>query len=60
MARWLPHLPFEFAALAAAVAAYLLARRAPLRAAQLARTTATAVALLGVAAVLETYGVPHR
>jgi hypothetical protein len=60
MARWLPHLPFEFAALAAAVAAYLLARRAPLRAAQLARTAATAVALLGVAAVLETYGVPHR
>jgi hypothetical protein len=60
LARWLPHLPFEFAALAIGATAYLVARRVPLRPVELTAAAAAAVVLLGVAALLETYGVPHR
>jgi hypothetical protein len=60
LARWIPHLPCEFAAPALTGAAYLLARRAPLPARQLLLTAALALVLFEIAATLEAYAVPHR
>jgi len=51
----LPHGPVEVAAYALALALYLQGRRRPLAAARLAGTIAASVALLGVAALLETF-----
>jgi hypothetical protein len=60
MAQWLPHLPFEFAAIALAISTYSLARRVPLRPLQLVASLVACAALLAVAALLETYAIPHR
>ena len=51
----LPHGPVEVAAYALALALYLLGRSRPLPTARLAGTIATSVALLAVAALLETF-----
>jgi uncharacterized membrane protein SpoIIM required for sporulation len=51
----LPHGPIELAAYSLAVALYLRGRRRPLPAAHMAKVTLGSVALLAVAAVLETF-----
>ena len=51
----LPHGPFEVAAYSLALALYLQGRSRPLPAARLAGTIAASVALLALAALLETY-----
>ena len=51
----LPHGPFEVAAYSLALTLYLQGRRRPLPAARLAGTIAASVALLALAALLETY-----
>ena len=56
---WLVHLPLELAALAVPAAAYVCARSARLRPCRLLATTALTVALLAVAALVETYLTPH-
>lgn len=59
-APWLPHLPFELAAIAATLAAYTTLRRAArLQPRLIAAAAAAAVVLLAVAATLETYAIPH-
>jgi Stage II sporulation protein M len=50
-----PHGPFEVAAYSLALTLYLQGRRRPLPAARLAGTIAVSVALLALAALLETY-----
>lgn len=60
MALWLPHLPLEFAAIALALSTYLLARRTALKATHLAACLAGCAALLALAALLETYALPHQ
>jgi hypothetical protein len=57
--RWMPHLPFELAGLAFALAVYVAARRRPLTIAQLACAGLPVAALMAVAAVLETCSQPH-
>jgi hypothetical protein len=57
--RYLPHLPFEFAALALPVAAWITARRSgEVNPTRLAGTVAAVLALVLAAAVLESYLVP--
>lgn len=57
--RYLPHLPFEWLALAAPSAGWLLARRGPAGAVRpCVPLAATSIAALVVAAVLETWAVP--
>ena len=51
----LPHAPLELFAFAAALALHLRARRGPLSARQMLTTAAACLALLAVAAALETY-----
>lgn len=51
----LPHGPFEVAAYSLALALYLQGRRRPLSALRLAGTIAASVALLALAALLETF-----
>ena len=58
--RWLIHLPLEWAAIAAALALYLRARRRAPSASELAVMLLAAGAVLTAAAVLETFGTPHR
>lgn len=59
IAPYLPHLPVEWAALATATAGWLLASRRALSRRALATLAAAFVALLAIAAALETYAVPH-
>jgi hypothetical protein len=58
--RWLVHVPLEWAAIAAALALYLRARRRAPNAHELALTLLTAGAVLVAAALLETFATPHR
>jgi hypothetical protein len=58
LARWLPHLPFEWAALAVAGAGWLQARRGA-RSRPIVQSIALYLVLLVIAAALETYAVPH-
>ena len=51
----LPHGPVEVAAYALALALYLQGRRRPLPAARMAATIVASVALLALAALLETF-----
>jgi hypothetical protein len=59
MAPWLPHLPFEFAALAIALSSYLTARRGALRLSDIPAFVGLAAGLIAIAAVIETWGTPH-
>ena len=54
----LPHGPLEVAAYALALAVYLHARREPIAARRILAVGAMCLALLGVAALLETFAVP--
>lgn len=56
---YLPHLPFEWAAMALSATGWLIASRTPMPQRQLAALAIVFAVLLGVAAVLETYCVPH-
>jgi hypothetical protein len=55
---WLPHVPFEWAALAIGLAAYLRARRLAPRVRDVARAGALAVVPLVLAAVIEAWATP--
>jgi hypothetical protein len=57
---YLPQLPFEWAALALSVHAWVRARRGHPSIRQLAPLAATVLSLLAGAAALETWGTPHR
>ena len=57
---YLPQLPFEWAALALAVNAWLAARTATAHASQLAPLAAVILALLRRGRCLETWATPHR
>jgi hypothetical protein len=56
---YLVHLPFEWAAIALAASGWILASRRTMPGRQLAALTANFALLLAVAALLETYAVPH-
>jgi hypothetical protein len=58
--RYLPQLPLEWAALALAVHAWVVASRGRLTLRQLAPLAAVVLALLTCGACLETWGTPHR
>jgi hypothetical protein len=60
LAQYLPHLPFEWAALSLAIAAWLLARKHAVDWPGLAGLGGAIVVLLIAAAVLETWATPHR
>lgn len=57
---FVPHLPFEWLALASSVAVWLVARRRPVTARELATFAAVFAAALLVACALELYATPHR
>jgi len=56
---YLPHLPFEWAALATSATGWLLASRSTLSGRQLRALIGCFLLLLALAALLETYAVPH-
>ena len=60
LVRFLPHLPFELWAIATGPGCWYLASRGRLHGRGLAVAVALIPAALTVAAVLETWGVPHR
>jgi hypothetical protein len=60
LVRFLPHLPFELWAIATGPGCWYLTSRGHLRGRSLAAAVALIPAALTVAAVLETWGVPHR
>jgi hypothetical protein len=57
---YLPHLPFELYAITTGPAAWAIATRHPLSRRQLALIATSMLATLVIAAVLETWAVPHR
>jgi hypothetical protein len=59
LAPWLPHLPFEFTAMVLALGGYRRARHAEISHHQLAGRAGAAIALVALAAVLETFATPH-
>jgi hypothetical protein len=57
---YLPHLPFELYAITTGPAAWAQSTRQPLGRRQLAMIGLSMLAALGIAALLETWAVPHR
>ena len=57
---YLPHLPFELYAITTGPVAWMISTRRPLTRRQLATIAASMIGALVVAAVLETWAVPHR
>ena len=57
---YLPHLPLELYAITTGPAAWLLSTRRQITHRQLAQVALSMLAALTVAAVLETWAVPHR